>query len=144
MRSHLVTKAPDSSNEITDIVRLWLLRTLVPLGGHKKFVRSRGFSDDDLAEALGLGKWIDAEKFDQRLVRSELRKLHRSAEKKAHIAKVSDVLSSNIGRLVELVGLNEVDVAILTFVVQLSTSTPLEFAIEALGPMSSAKVSRNR
>ena len=42
-------------SEIAPFIRLWILRILVPLGGHRKFVQSTGFYDDDLAEALDLG-----------------------------------------------------------------------------------------
>ena len=37
------------------IILLWLLRILVPLGGHREFVRSHGFNNDTLAEVIGLG-----------------------------------------------------------------------------------------
>ena len=38
------------------IILLWLLRILVPLGGHREFVRSHGFNNDALAEVIGLGQ----------------------------------------------------------------------------------------
>ena len=44
-------------SKIAPLLRLWILRILVPLGGYRKFVQSTGFSDDDLAEALDLGDW---------------------------------------------------------------------------------------
>jgi len=98
-RSRYVVNAVDPD----PIIRLWLLRILVPLGGHREFVRTHGFNNDTLAEVLGLGHWVDptqfdipdflrrsskashadAEKneFDLKAVQSELRVLHQKAEK---------------------------------------------------------------
>lgn len=42
-------------NPPSPIVRLWALRVLVRLNGHRNFIRSHGFSDDNLADSLGLG-----------------------------------------------------------------------------------------
>ena len=41
------------------IVKLWLYRILVELGGHRSFIEQRGLSSDSLAEAVGLGRWLD-------------------------------------------------------------------------------------
>ena len=42
------------------IILLWLLRMLVPLGGHREFVRSHGFNNDTLAEVIGLARIFHA------------------------------------------------------------------------------------
>ena len=46
--------------DMPPIVRLWMLRLLVPLGGHREFILRTGFSNDTLAEVLGLEEWIAA------------------------------------------------------------------------------------
>lgn len=63
-------------------IRLWMLRILVTLGGHREFLPSDGFYSDAVAQALGLGRWIDPDRdeFGQKAVLSELRRLHRQAE----------------------------------------------------------------
>ena len=38
------------------LIRLWLLRLLVPLGGHRRFIRDHGFGDDEVSEIVGLGQ----------------------------------------------------------------------------------------
>jgi len=57
---------------IEPIIRLWLLRVLVPLGGGRQFVHPHGFNNDTLAEVIGLGHWIDSETRDfvQKIVQS--------------------------------------------------------------------------
>jgi hypothetical protein len=47
-----------ASQELPPGTELWILRLLVPLGGHKELVGGRGFSNDALAAALGLGAWV--------------------------------------------------------------------------------------
>ncbi len=39
---------------VIPIVRLWVLRLLVPLGLHREFIMKHDFSSDTLAEALDL------------------------------------------------------------------------------------------
>ena len=79
------------------IILLWLLRILVPLGGHREFVRSHGFNNDTLAEVIGLGHWIDPSPndFDLKAVQSELRLLHQKAERRLAKAPLPACLSIN-------------------------------------------------
>ncbi len=53
-----------SHTDLAPHLRLWLLRMLVPLGGHREFLQTRGFCSDDVATALGLAHWIDSSTFD--------------------------------------------------------------------------------
>ena len=46
-------------SDLPPLVHLWLLRLLVPLGVHRDFFVGDSFNNDTLAEALGLGDWID-------------------------------------------------------------------------------------
>jgi len=49
---------PGNAIDTDPVIRLWLLRILIALGGHREFVRSHGFNNDALAEILGLGHWM--------------------------------------------------------------------------------------
>ena len=83
---------------VEPLIRLWLLRVLVPLGGYRQFLYHHGFNNDTLAEVLGLGHWIDSEtrEFDQKAVQSELRQLHQKAERQWYGERQSTFLSHNI------------------------------------------------
>lgn len=72
------------ATEALGIVRLWLLRILVPLDGLREFVGRDCFHSDVLAERLGLGAWIDptGSEYEPRAVRAALRKLHLDGEQK--------------------------------------------------------------
>src|SRR6185437_1999735 len=91
----------DSSTgpDLLPIVRLWVLRLLVPLSAHRGVFNRHGFQDEGLALALGFGKWTDddAGQFDARAVRAELRNLHAASERSAASAKVPAQLHQNIG-----------------------------------------------
>lgn len=157
-RSHCVVNpvSPDP------IVRLWLLRILVSLGGHREFIRNHGFNNDTLAEVLGLGHWVDPgqvdvpdflrrsskanhgdlEKsdFDPKAVQSELRLLHQKAEKQWANAPLPDCLRTNVRQLSDLVGLSPADCRILEFAVLIHNERLLDDAADWLGQLSSVKV----
>ena len=124
------------------IILLWLLRILVPLGGHRKFVRSHGFNNDTLAEVIGLGHWIDPspKDFDLKAVQSELRLLHQKAEKQWAKAPLPACLRNNVGQLSDLVGLSTTDCRILEFAVSIHNERLLDDTADWLGQISSVKV----
>ncbi len=136
--------ATKSAARIPPIAHLWLLRMLVPLGGHNEFVNRHGFRNDSLAALLGLGEWIDPtdRDFDPRAVRSALRKLHQVAEQKYCKAKIPACLSRNVARLSALVGLSDTDRRILEFVVLIHAEQLLDDTADYLGQLTSIKVFR--
>ena len=99
---HIGDNAP-----LSDTLRLWVLRLLVPLGGHRHFLDRDSFSDEGLARALGFGRMIDAEAeepvedewdadateaatamagrggYQRDRARASLRRMHRQAERSA-------------------------------------------------------------
>lgn len=116
------------SSDISLIVRLWLLRMLVPLGGHREFINQRGFSNDLLAESLGLGNWVDPvdPDFDSKAVRTALRKLYQKGEREFMSASLPACLTKNVARLSTLVGLSGTDARILEFAVVLHNERILD------------------
>lgn len=124
------------------VIRLWLLRILIALGGHREFVRPHGFNNDALAEILGLGHWIEPSPndFDLKAVQGELRLLHQKAEKQSVRAPLPVFLCSNVRRLSELVGLSPTDCRILEFAVSIQNERLLDDTADWLGQLSSVKV----
>lgn len=136
------TRNADHAIHIDPIIRLWLLRILVPLGGQREFVHNHGFSDDTVAEAIGLGYWIDPSPndFDPKAVRTELRQLHQRAEKQLSQSTLPASLRQNISQLSELVGLSSTDCRVLEFAVSIQNERLLDDAADWLGQLSSTKV----
>lgn len=128
------------SHTMEPAIRLWLLRILVPLGAHRELIGAQGFTNDAVAEVLGLG-WIDPDQdeFDPRAIRSALRDLHRKAEGQAAKAQLPHCLRENIRQLSDLVGLGTTDCRILEFVVSIHSDRLLDDAADWLGALSSAK-----
>lgn len=153
------------TKDIEPIIFLWIVRVLLPLGGHREFLHSSGFSDDGLAEALGLGHWIDSSRaripeflrgigleeefqrdgegkeFDLKQVISEMRRLHALVETKCAKAAVPACLRRNVDHLAKLVGLGSTDRQILEFAVSVNTEEMLGDATGWLGDLSSIKIS---
>jgi SpoVK/Ycf46/Vps4 family AAA+-type ATPase len=140
-RRHAVHAAQDTPQPVAPVTLLWMLRMLVPLAGHRELVGSRGFSDDRLARALGLGEWIDPEEhgFDASAVRARLRELHREAERRQD-SVLPPVLRANIDRLAELVGMSEAECRVLGFATMLHHERDLDSAADTLGNLSSSAI----
>ena len=138
LHSHYTASAVDSDH----LILLWLLRILVPLGGHREFMNSHGFNNDSLAEMIGLGHWIDSSSrdFDLKAVQSELRLLYPKAEKQWAKAPLPSCLRQNVGQLSDLVGLSTTDCRILEFAVSIHNERLLDDTADWLGQLSSIKV----
>lgn len=136
-RSHYTSNATD----FNPIILLWLLRILVPLGGHREFIRSHDFTDDTLAKAIGLEHWIDTHpnNFEADDVLSELRTLYKKVEKQYAKTLVPACLRSNVEQLADLVGLSSTDCRILEFAVSIHNDRLLDDTADCLGQISSAK-----
>jgi hypothetical protein len=132
---------PAAPHAIDPLTRLWILRMLVPLAGHRELVGGRGFSDDALARALGLDEWIDPEDhdFEPAAVRARLRELHRQAERRAERA-LPPILRANIERLADLVGISDAECRILGFATMLHHERELDKAADTLGLLSSPAI----
>lgn len=138
-RRHTYKSAP--SQVLPSIIRLWLLRLLVPLGGQRVFITPNGFHNDILADVLGLGAWLEASNgdFDANAVKSELRLLHQEAEIKMRGAHTPLHLKENVDRLASLVGLSNIDCRILEFAVVIHSERLLDDTADWLGQLSSMK-----
>jgi hypothetical protein len=139
-RRHRYSRSSYGSTE--RLIRLWLLRLLVPLAAHREFLGPHGMQNDTLAEAIGLAHWIDPGSldFDVSLVRAELRQLHARAEGEDRECCVPPALAANRTRLAALVGLSETDCRILEFAVLIHTERLLDDTADWLGQLSSPKV----
>lgn len=137
-QTHSRSAAPD----MPALVRLWLLRLLVPLGGHREFIYQNGYKNDALAEVLGLDQSIDPFSGDLNLkaVRAKLRQLYAAGERKCRAALVPSCLGSNVARLSRLVGLSDTDCRLLEFTVLIQTERLLDDAGDFLGQLSSLKL----
>ena len=140
-RGAALLPAPEKTHPL---VHLWILRILVPLGGHRELIDKHCFSHDDVAEAIGLGRWIDSEErdFDAKAARHELRSLYARRAGKARQTRIGGCLQRNIRRMGRLAGLSGVDERILEFAVLLHNNHLLDNAANCLGLMSSVKVYR--
>ena len=131
-----------SPEDVPAVLRLWVLRLLVPMGGHREFLSEHGFIGEAIAEAIGLGEWLDSDgrDYDARSIRAELRKLHGAAERKHRGAPIPKNLANNVSRLKQLVGLSETDCRILEFAVLLHNERLLDQSGELIGLVTSASL----
>ena len=122
----------------------WLLRFLVPLGGHRGFLLEGGFGRDGLAQVLGLLPEVEVQvseeaKFNRVAELARLRQLHQEVEAQVIEPETDGYLARNIERLRELVGLSDVDCQILAFMVRLNGERVLDDAADCLGFLNTSK-----
>lgn len=124
--------------DIPPIVRLWLLRILVPLGGYREFISYSEIRSDALAMAVGLDEWIDPSprEYDQKTATTQLRKIYQACEDESWDGMVPSCLQRNIKCLAELANLSGTDCRILEFVVMLNEEQLIECAANYLGDLN--------
>ena len=136
------------ATELHPLVHLWILRLLVPLMGYKKFIYNAGFADDQIAELIGLGKWVECtaeseesdREWDSKLVLRELKKRYQTGEQSLRNAQVPECLAANVQRLASIAGLTEAECRILEFAALIHTESMLDDTADLLGNQSSNKV----
>ena len=102
-------------------LRLWIFRILVPLGGHSEWLGQHGVRTKEVARAIGLGHWVDDPRYSytQETALVELRKAHQEAEATCTPVKVLHPLPENAARIASLIGLSDIEIQLLQFLVLL-------------------------
>lgn len=126
------------TKEHGEIGKLWIYRTMVKLGAQRALIEPKGFDDNKIAHAIGLGHWIDPtdRDFDPVQVRKELNQLHQQAECNKDNACAPPGLEKNVNNLSRLLGLDEPSKHILKFSILLHSSYILEKVFDMLGSLS--------
>ena len=133
------------SNGLADLhplIRLWVLRLLVPLGGDARGApRARDYYEAGPVSEGVLRALVSAgnERFDRGQLHAALRRQHAKAERNLHGARPPVDLARNVDRLAELVGLSDLDRRILEFAVLINTETILDDTADRLGHISTPK-----
>ena len=106
------------------------------------FINANDFSNDALAELLGMKAWVglDPGDFNANAARAQLRKLHAVGERSLGQVTTPPCLHGNVARLAELIGLSDTDCRILEFAVLIHSERLLDDCADGLGQLSSAKV----
>lgn len=124
--------------EAPAIVRLWMLRCLVPLHGFRGLVQNGYLDNDGVARAVDLDDWVDrqGEEFNQGKVIAQLHRRHREIERVAGECHWPETLDRNIRCMADLVGLDEIEQAVLAFAVMIHSDKHLGAATGYLGDQS--------
>ena len=130
------------STSVPSRVKLWIYRALMQCGGYREFIQSHGFEDERLAKVIGLEHWINADDFDDKAIRVELKKLALVAEKTAASTSLPASLQQNIHKLACMVGLTDTDCRVLEFAVMVFNNDFLTTATDSLGNVSSNDLMR--
>lgn len=132
--AHSGSAAPH--NDMPAIVRHWMFRLIIDHGMEHALVRSSGFRSDELARAIGLGRFVDDDSpypVNLPAVRKALRQLQREANAQPH--ELPPTLAANVQRIAELVGLNTTESQLLAFALLMHGHGPLRELCNQAGPM---------
>ncbi len=122
--------SPDKGR-IHPLIQLWLLRLLIPLQCHRKFLGDRDLENEELAELFDLSTG-DTETYDPINLRTRLKQLHHQAEKQAAAIMLPEPLGSNIQQL-STIGFSQAECWSLAFAVCMRSSRLLDDASDWLG-----------
>ncbi|KZX37491.1 AAA family ATPase [Wohlfahrtiimonas chitiniclastica] len=139
------TPALDYPQQLSPIVHAWILTTILDLGGHREFIHKDFFSDDQLATAIGLDKWLNCK---PPLNRADILKTLRDQQQKllndpATFATPYNLdLTHNLDNLKALIHLSDVECALLEFTLITYNEPLLNNALDQLGAISSDQLNR--
>jgi transitional endoplasmic reticulum ATPase len=130
---------PSDIRNVEPIVRLWVLRLLVPLECHRKFITRHGFDSEELARLFELTSDEDtpkagvSEPHNPVAIKAKLKNLYLIAEQESSSVSLPEPLASNIKLLADQVGLSEVECWVLAFAVMISQHRILDDSTDMLG-----------
>lgn len=135
--------------EATPLIRLLVLRILVPLRGYRNVACAAGFHSDLLCELLGIERgrrrWDTSPEpsgYDEAATIQRLHRLHEAAEAGRAGIAVPGTLRRNIERMVELVGLDQLDAEILQLAILIRTDAALREAAESISAIDPVRLHR--
>lgn len=121
-------------SDYTELLRLWMHRILGTPKARSRLVRRSSFRDDDVAEFLGLEKWIDAEgaAFSPAEIKRELKILHNEVETRAASIQLPLLIQKNFQHLSRFVQIKPSDQQILAFLVLREHESVMADAVNVL------------
>lgn len=123
------------------VLRLWMLRMLVPLGGQQELFRSRGGIEADILRLAGLRVKPGSE-LEPEVLRPRLVEAHRRAEAACASLPQGCSLVKNLQWVADRVGLTAVEQTLLGFVLLAELDPRLARMIESLGNLSAPALER--
>ncbi|RLA83179.1 MAG: AAA family ATPase [Epsilonproteobacteria bacterium] len=136
-KSQLVEK------ELQDKISLWMLRTIINLGGHKEFIdNNKYFSKDEIAYYLDAGQYVDmdTDEYSRQDPIDILKRNLMKLEKRKRFSS-SKILTKNIRQLSKLMNLNIYEEQILEFSILIHQYELLEDTLDWIGnSLTSAQV----
>ncbi|MEA2018590.1 MAG: AAA family ATPase, partial [Campylobacterota bacterium] len=121
--------------ELQDKISLWMLRSIITLGGHKEFINNnKYFNNEDIAYFLDAGKYVDMEEDDYNrqdpinILKASLLKL----EKRKRFTN-NKILTKNIKQISKLMNLNSYEEQILEFSILVHQYEILEDTVGLVG-----------
>jgi transitional endoplasmic reticulum ATPase len=113
----------NETESIDPIIRLWILRMLVPLECRRQLIGIMAFDSEEIALLFALpGCSTPSSLFDEGKARQKLHRCHQVAEKRASKFSLPKLLADNIKQLADLVGLSDVECQLLGFAIILNNN----------------------
>jgi len=147
MSKHIVfdsNKSTYSKSNLEPLVNRWMLQILVELNGNKEFIREDDFSQDEIAYALGLGKWIniESENFNKAEILSALNEKYKKSFRKKNVTFLNPYIYQNLKYIQSLIGLSDVEIKIVLFTSYICSYSLLEHTADCLGDVSTLDMYR--
>jgi hypothetical protein len=130
-RSRHLASGDSSRNHVI----LWVLRTIMQFHGYKKIRRS--VEEESVFSGLGVDLEIDGERRPDSTVRADLASLlERYEERVENLVPTCGQVADNVRTITPVLGMNEAEQAILTFMAFLHADNLLNDAMEGMGRIS--------
>jgi len=119
----------------SELVRFWILRVMVTMGSHKNMLFPQSVRDDEVFVAVGLGWICEKERegeYDYKVALKSVSELHEEIDRTVVRVPANRPLESNLNWLAARLGLSQVDIEILRFVVLVDDCDYLETVLNRM------------
>lgn len=128
-----------------ELVRCWILRIMVRMGAHKQMLLNDFIRDDSVFHAVGLAHLLSLEaegKYEQHHAQREVSALHERLESDRIEWPTGVPFESNLVWLAGRLGLSDIDVRILRFVILADDCDALNIVLNRMGSLSLHTIQR--
>lgn len=120
----------------------WIFRLMIELQGHRRLLGRNTIEDEEVARALGLEKWVEAETYNRLRILQQLRRNAWTLTESGEVQDYPEPLRGNVQALAQMIGLDTVETRLLGFCAMMHSDSLLSRSINLYGSIDNRRLTQ--